>query len=196
MTSPHSVNDNPKSWPYKIFTDAEIEEFKKKRITKDKGLGSTGHDRKGNDNNWIGDPCELALLSYLKKYQKPCHRLTSETETDTYDLLVPGKYKICIDVKGVLTNVVPKPNYACYVEDRQYLRIIKDDHPTNCFVFVRFIEPERKAVIVGFMGKKEFMAKSVAYKKGQKRGSIYLVEDDHAVDISQTHHIREILNFI
>lgn len=166
---------------FKVYSENEIDRFKESTKEKNNLFNYNNFDIT-YDTRWVGVACEDAFREYLNR-----HRIVSAYNVkpglkDEYDFAV-GQDKI--DVKAISTKVIPKPDYACDVAEKQYKKIIQAWNPITVLVFARFILPKKMAMLLGAISKADFVKKATFYPVGSQRGSYKATTNFYELPISE-----------
>ena len=144
-------------WYIVEFTEEEVAEAKRIRTEKDK---NNWGDHFSSDTRWIGYLGEIAFKCWLEEMGMTFHHWDYIDRKDIRDFTVSS---LEIDVKTVGTNYFPRESYGCTVAVAQL-----DNEVVNAYVFCRFILEERRAIVMGWIPKDEFIKLSKGHKKGER----------------------------
>ena len=180
-------------WYSKVFTDEEIETAKTEGKTKQallaKKYGAYNNLVHETGYRWIGDLGEITFQEMmLTKYDRTdgidIVRHTSLENIDDRDFTLSQKTaNLEIDVKTTLCTSMPRPDYLVNLNATQYQKMLRPDNPINTLVFSRFIEPQKRAIVFGWIFKREFVKTAKFFKKGDRSGQIIINTDVYCIEI-------------
>jgi hypothetical protein len=155
-------------WYEKEYSLTDVEEMKQKRLDKNQ-LFNYNNLEKFIQTRWIGDAGEDTFMDYLNELYGigGYTYFPTANRTDDLDFQI-GRLKV--DVKCIGTEFEPKNYYNASVNKQQYDRIIEKGI-VNALVFVRYIVPENRCLLVGFVPLHRFQEKMKFVAKGDKLNS-------------------------
>lgn len=153
------------NWYEKEYSHLTVEEMKKKRLDKNQ-LFNYNNLEKFVQTRWVGDAGEDTFMDYLNELYGigGYTYFPTDTRVDDLDFQI-GRLKI--DVKCIATEKEPLGYYNATVNKQQYDRIIEKGI-VNAFVFARYIVPENRCLLVGFVTLSRFQEKMKFIAKGDK----------------------------
>lgn len=141
-------------WYQVEFTEAYVEEVKKKKIDWKQNLQGDVKTR------WVGELGEEAFRLYMKTIKRPIKDKT-QNGASWVDFEIDF---MKVDVKTVATNYFPTEEYACNISPIQHER----NKEADTYVFARYIIPQRIVVILGWVSKHEFEINALTRMSGDK----------------------------
>lgn len=191
------------TWYTKTFTEKEILDAKnagrEKQIELSRKYGAYNNLVSESRYRWAGDLGEIAFFEMMtEKYGRidgiDIIRHTTKSDYDDCDFTISSSLSLKIDVKTVIGNVEPRPEYYCNVNAIQMEKIKRQDSPVNTLVFAQFCAPSRMVYIPGWMLKNEFVQRSRLIKSGAQSNKITINSDVWCLEYANLHPFKKALS--
>lgn len=143
------------------------------------------------DTRWIGTCGELTFREWLNKRSLYYEYCATATTVDEYDFILFGDRVLTVDVKTVGADAIPPKHYACNVAVSQYNKMDKKKQ-IDILVFARFIKPENKCVLLGWISFEGFKRCAIFKKAGSH---VNIKSDMYECKISDLNPLKDSFDY-